>query len=805
MIPISIRLSGYAERLADLTHYPPNYRDPAGRGLLEHQVRTYTALEQIPLVMNTYPTGTGKTRAALLRLLHPAQQQEPVLLIAPTNALLAQHAADVQAFIDEQGLPFVVQVATAEKIEQLLPRAMGRRGTALHRLIEDPALPEAELAAAAQVHAKPLVLITNPDIFYLALYYRYGRLDAANLFDDFLTRFAYIIIDEVHTYDSKQFASFLFFFGLLKAWHWLDVGRRLCLLSATPRPQVRQLLDRLFPAQGWQQIDPSNAPSTPAPTTPTLAPLDLYLVAAEQPVSVWVDEEQGRIAGWLADQQDTVIISSSLAQINRIAATLRQYDPVRITGPEDTTERQRIAGLTLATPTVDIGYNFGRPGKARQSVDRLVCDARFRDDLLQRIGRAGRVLGRATTDIPSEAWVLLETEVVAALQSYAGQELARLAWNAIIDGLDQQQFPARHQLDGYIRTHALLEVMYPIFKAAQMASNRETEMTEMFEMVRDLFAPSSTATLARYVAQIRTYERRRMWLRHSPTERWNLADKRQREGLAADIAALRNWQTYEPGKQPTYSASQFLGQLEQIATASAPHVQEFRTNLEQYVAGGVALMDALLSFREGAQGITAAIYDPQAVFSARRVNCYDLLHLLRSYDLEWFDAAAAFAAAAGEDAPAGTQAWVMVRGLLPPSEQRTVGFAWQAPPHLGDKRQFEAQYCRTVVPLYGLRLHLSERGGGRAFLLPEYVQKHVQQQHLPALIVPKGGMVYYSLLRRLRLSSFIAHPLSVTLPTGAVFEYQVVLGTAAYHMEAELRGALQAHQHRLADDVPIFC
>ena len=216
-------------------------------------------------------------------------------------------------------------------------------------------------------------------------------------------------------------------------------------------------------------------------------------------------------------------------------------------------------------------------------------------------------------------------------------------------------------------------------------------------------------------------------------------------------------------------------------------------------------MDALLSFREGAQGITAAIYDPQAVFSSQPVNRYDLLHLLRSYDLEWFDAAATFAAAAGEDAPAGTQAWVTVRGLLPPSERRSIAFVWLAPSHLTSKTAFEAQYCRTVVPLHGLRLHLSERGGGRAFLMPEHVQAHVQQQHLPALIVPKDGMVYYTLLRRLRLSSFIAHPFSVTLPTGAVFEYQVVLGTAAYHMEAELRGALHAHQRGLADDAPIFC
>ncbi|NJL05806.1 MAG: type I-D CRISPR-associated helicase Cas3' [Chloroflexaceae bacterium] len=296
MTYVHVHLTSYAERLSDRADYPPPYRAAGGVGLLEHQVRTYAALEQTPLVMNTYPTGTGKTRAALLRLLHPDQQGRPVLLIAPTNALIGQHAADVRAFIAEQELPFVVHEVTADTIQERLNDGVGRRGTALHRMFENP-------ADDAHDHGKAAVIVTNPDIFYLALYYRYGRLDAANLFDDFLTRFTYIVIDEVHTYDSKQFASFLFLMGLLKAWGWLVAGRRLCLLSATPRPQVRQLLDRVFTAQGWQQIDPRNAPTTPASTTPALAPLDLYLVTAEQPLAEWVDREQaGLRGGWLSNR-----------------------------------------------------------------------------------------------------------------------------------------------------------------------------------------------------------------------------------------------------------------------------------------------------------------------------------------------------------------------------------------------------------------------------------------------------------------------------------------------------------------------
>src|ERR671933_376752 len=69
-------------------------------------------------------------------------------------------------------------------------------------------------------------------------------------------------------------------------------------------------------------------------------------------------------------------------------------------------------------PTVDIGYNFGRPGKRRQSIDRLVCDARFGDEITQRIGRTGRVLGRPDTTQPSEAVVVVSDDAASELRAY---------------------------------------------------------------------------------------------------------------------------------------------------------------------------------------------------------------------------------------------------------------------------------------------------------------------------------------------------------------------------------------------------
>ncbi len=88
---------------------------PKGRPPLLHQWRTYNAEE--PLIINTYNTGTGKTKAALLRLLKRARDkgferldssEDNVLLIAPTNELLAQHARDAQEFCEQNDLPYRV-------------------------------------------------------------------------------------------------------------------------------------------------------------------------------------------------------------------------------------------------------------------------------------------------------------------------------------------------------------------------------------------------------------------------------------------------------------------------------------------------------------------------------------------------------------------------------------------------------------------------------------------------------------------------------------------------------------------------
>jgi len=80
-------LEGQAERVAAHNPFPTLQYKP-----LYHQLRTYEALEASHLVVNTYNTGTGKTMAALLQLFRLHGTGKNVLFIAPTNALIGQHA-----------------------------------------------------------------------------------------------------------------------------------------------------------------------------------------------------------------------------------------------------------------------------------------------------------------------------------------------------------------------------------------------------------------------------------------------------------------------------------------------------------------------------------------------------------------------------------------------------------------------------------------------------------------------------------------------------------------------------------------
>ncbi len=298
--------------------------------LLYHQYRTYEALKNRDLVINTYNTGTGKTKAALFHLFD--LQDTNILFIAPTNELIHQHVEDVQKFIDDGDLDFRVLEVNASLIRELdIDRNYLRNGEKLYRLLENPL----EFAEELQIDPddyvkKPIIMVVNPDIFYYGLYSTYNSHDRRNIFEKFLTSFDYIIIDEFHYYNAKQLANFLFFFSISKEFDYFAYGRKICLLSATPG-NIEGYLDRL--ELDYELISPDNeAPESDSyEKMKSLTDLELELSAIT--LERLVEEKGNLIREYQRDKGlDGAIISSALWRINLINQYLTDLSPKRITG-----------------------------------------------------------------------------------------------------------------------------------------------------------------------------------------------------------------------------------------------------------------------------------------------------------------------------------------------------------------------------------------------------------------------------------------------------------------------------------------
>src|SRR5882724_10245928 len=136
--PIRVRLGAEYQRLTDTEEAPASVRKVLPRPL-QHQLDTVAALAGHDMVINAFPTGTGKTKAALLWLLdHP---QASTLLIAPVNELVRQHAKDAKQFVNDAGLSHAVVALDDPYLRQpSLDHLPQRPGERFYRILTNPAL-----------------------------------------------------------------------------------------------------------------------------------------------------------------------------------------------------------------------------------------------------------------------------------------------------------------------------------------------------------------------------------------------------------------------------------------------------------------------------------------------------------------------------------------------------------------------------------------------------------------------------------------------------------------------------------------
>ena len=436
---------------------------------LQHQVDVFEKAHDHDIILDLAPTGTGKTKAAFTVLLHEKNRCQNAVYIAPTNALVDQQKQAAEDFVRSAGLPHFVIAASAKEVKTWPSDVGTRPGEKIYNLLRNPATIFPEVGGD-----RPVLLVTNPDIFYYATFFAYQQLDRVNIASQFYNSFATVIFDEFHLYDAKQLVGLLFYLVLSHEFGFFAQGRRAILLTATPEPACDAALSSLK-NQGVKIAFVDGETST-AVLLPSQTEVNLEL-RPQPDRDQFLLELRDEVVQRVRAQPDHygAVILDSLYQINRLSDLLQQKGLAnqvgRITGPSPLLDRQRAVQcpIILATSTVDVGFNFERhPATDRQTLDWLVFSACDRAAFWQRIGRVGRVLGRSQTNIPSDAIAYLSErawdEGLGSLDCTGGRDILQktLTELACLD---------RPFLSVYWQSEAFLELARPLLKLEEMMQN----------------------------------------------------------------------------------------------------------------------------------------------------------------------------------------------------------------------------------------------------------------------------------------------------------------------------------------------
>jgi len=753
---------------------PETFPKEQGIYPLYHQWRTYNATE--PLIVNTYNTGTGKTKAALLRLLKRAtdigfnaleSSEHNALLIAPTNELLAQHACDAEKFCRENKLPYRVVSISRATIKQYMhvsdfSESELRRGAALHYILQNPRKVNPDSGK------KATLFVVNPDIFYYAFYCLYAQYDRIPLFQDIFTLCNYIIIDEFHYYNPKQLANFLFFMSLSKHYGYLgkSSNRQFCLLTATPNENVKEYLERLGVEIGW--IEPENAPADEleqTSETAALTPVQLEIYSVDEMkegLLTLAHEKRAEIADWLNRGEDGAIISSALWRINQIYYDLRASNTLstelmgRLTGAESREGRAdaKAKRLILATPTVDIGYNFDRLGKTRQNIDFLLLDARSGDEFIQRLGRAGRVLGKDQQAIDSRVLAITDAKFYKALQPYDGQTLSR----AVLGKLAEEHLPARNSLYTYIKSGAIAEAFLPIYRLESMTSTQnKLDIEAIFDEMQQLFAADTKLTYQKLRSGTKKHIERAQHYGSLVT-----VPRERRECLKVCERRLTNEQKSK-GWSNEIDAYNWLQQ-----------------DLRCYF-----LEKARFSFREDFQPPLALVGDTKYLLSSEPAALYDALHIVKNYKVEYCGSLEEWQHRLQLPLPEGAKDALIycdLRGLLPPDERLQIGLKLSVGEYRRIDWEEEGHFAYHPTALYGLEVTALNNHHG----LPAHVRTMFSERYIPAFVAARESRTATTLWSLQKQAQFLPYSLQVMFGDGSTHDYLAVLGTMALLVWGEI-------------------
>ena len=595
-------------------------------GLLRHQEETVKALSNHPAVFNCAMTGAGKTKAAHLAIKTHCHDK-PVLFIAPTNALVSQHLDDARAFVKENGLPHHVVAVDGEILYNLQRQrsSIYRPSEVLHQLIYNPR----EFARELDLDNSdaPIWMITNPDQIWLSIVKGRG-IDTRNLLKDFINHFRFVVVDEFHYYSAEQLTLFFLCISFWKHFDQFDDGLKMLLLTATPDEVVYNFFQRMdiHICTVKDEGDSKKAVAVLAPVELTLAVGDIHDFREE-------------ILSYYNEGKDGVVISDSLLDINRAYQIYKglKIEVGRITGPINDIHRKHESKqrLILATPTVDLGFNFNKPRQKKwQEIDFLVATAKTKSAFWQRLGRTGRVLGKKETQIPSTGTMLLPNfSCFKRLEEFNGHMITRKRLNELLDLRDKKLKGHALTREGlYTATRQLVEV-------EKMLPDEHKHIAEkIFSTIRDCFDPHQlTSDWPSYKkrhwlsSQLKSIDMAYPVLKPYHIRQFLKNSESPNRVMEILLGAWAKNHFYREGKLQQYNEYIKENSSMSLVVALLKKKQSLKQEVVEYQKAQMLRLDYLFGFRGSSVREDVWIYDPQRLHSSELICKIDIIYLFSKY------------------------------------------------------------------------------------------------------------------------------------------------------------------------------
>lgn len=408
----------------------PDYFPGHGTEAYKHQLAMRSELsgEDRSVVVNTNPTGAGKTRSWVVPTLRAGEDGSGEFVIAtyPTNALVEDQRQSLHELITryfEADHEAIADATVVERDEEKLVRRNGREfplsdlvrtvsgatttgstADALNRAGEDvPPITEAGL---------PVIVLTTPDTLTLAGLEQYFDPDVGTV-PSLADR---IVVDEFHLANPRGRRLLPFVLDLYRRL----VGDELSIvfLSATPDGEYVSRLERAFDVTVVGRPISTEQPSSGG--SQILPPARLHVQSRDMFTNgAWIAEKADMLVEWNRDEGQLLVIVDSVREVETVyeafVARLGESRVGRIYGWKRRGRQSVIENrdVIVGNTAMEVGVDFAR-------VSQVVCTAYDAASAIQRIGRM-----RARANLSDHEICLLTTPDVQTALAHAGNRIER--------------------------------------------------------------------------------------------------------------------------------------------------------------------------------------------------------------------------------------------------------------------------------------------------------------------------------------------------------------------------------------------